>query len=163
MVQKSRDHRATPAGGLMGVIARTTMRALQILISLVIAGLYGADLNEATKNHEKAHSAWVFAEIVAGFSIITACVYLLPFIGSYRFFAVDSVLFLFWTALFGTFGKMYIQRDCKGNSACGKMKAAVWFDLIGMLLWFISAVAGAFMFWRARHSRSMYTGRAAVV
>jgi hypothetical protein len=32
-----------------------------------------------------------------------------------------------------------MHKDCKHNTRCGEMKAGMWFDMIGMLLWFISA------------------------
>lgn len=47
---------------------------------------------------------------------------------------------LFWLILFGIFGKMYLPEDCEGASGCQSMKAAVWFDMLGMIFWFSSAV-----------------------
>ena len=61
-------------------------------MSLVIAGLYGKDLRRATQHDEKADSRWVFAEVVAGLSVIVAGVYLVPIVKSYRTFFVDGVL-----------------------------------------------------------------------
>jgi uncharacterized integral membrane protein len=92
MVQKSLKHRTSPPGGMMGVILRITLRALQIIIALVIAGLYGKDLNDADKAGRNADPAWVFAEVVAGLSVITVVVYLLPFMRSFRFFFWDAIL-----------------------------------------------------------------------
>ncbi|KAF8543201.1 hypothetical protein BDD12DRAFT_915968 [Trichophaea hybrida] len=158
MVTKNTSHRTSPPGGLVGVISRSTLRISQILVSLVIAGLYGRDISAGNTT-----AAWVFAEVVAGLSIVVAIIYLLPFIRSFKFFFVDVVLFLFWTGLFGAFGNRYIKTDCKKDGDCGRMKTAVWFDLIGMLLWFVSGVVGVFAFLREKHNRSMYTGRAGVV
>lgn len=44
----------------------------------------------------------------------------------------------------------FISEDCEGNGTCNRMKTAVWFDLIGMLLWAITAVIGGVLFRRAR-------------
>ena len=77
MVMKSRDHRSTSTGGTIGVVARSALRALQIIVSLVIAGLYGKVLQDSQKAHQPAGSPYVFAEVVAAFSIVTAAVYLL--------------------------------------------------------------------------------------
>lgn len=163
MVQKSTSNRTSSPGGLVGLILRITLRVLQIVVALVIAGFYGRDLHTASQRGEGADSRWVYAEVIAAFSIITAGAYLLPFVKAWKVWPWDAVLFIFWVALFGTFGDIYIAKDCKGNGGCNNMKTAVWFDLIGMLLWFISALAGAFMWYKERHSRSMFTGRAAVV
>ncbi|KAA8909777.1 hypothetical protein FN846DRAFT_941441 [Sphaerosporella brunnea] len=155
MVKKCPDHRTAPPGGLMGFILRTSLRVLQIITALIIAGMYGQDLNNDDKAGRKAGPAWVYAEVVVGLSVITAVVYLLPILRSFKFFFFwDAILFIFWTALFGTFGNLYIKRDCNNNGSCNRMKVAVWFDLVGMLLWFISAVVGGCMFWKDRHSRS---------
>lgn len=35
---------------------------------------------------------------------------------------------------------MYIPEDCEGASGCESMKVAVWFDMLGMIFWFSSAV-----------------------
>lgn len=35
---------------------------------------------------------------------------------------------------------MYIPENCEGTSGCERMKAAVWFDMLGMIFWFSSAV-----------------------
>lgn len=35
---------------------------------------------------------------------------------------------------------MYLSEDCEGASGCESMKAAVWFDMLGMIFWFSSAV-----------------------
>jgi len=144
------------------VIVRTTFRLLQILTALIIAGLYGRNLQEASKHDSPTDSRLVYAEVVAGFTLATAGVYLLPFIQSFKFFPWDAILFIFWTALFGVFGKIYIHRDCGDDGSCGRMKVAVWFDLVGMLLWFVSAAVGGYTFWQGRHSGSRYPGRSVV-
>jgi hypothetical protein len=92
MVQKSLDHRTTSPGGLTGAVLRTALRVSQIIIALVVAGLYGKGLNDADKADRKADSAWIYAEVVVGLSIITAVVYLLPFLRSFKFFVWDATL-----------------------------------------------------------------------
>lgn len=47
---------------------------------------------------------------------------------------------IFWTALFGVFANMWLKEDCEGNKGCERMKVAMWFDLVGMLLMLLSAV-----------------------
>jgi len=163
MVLKTKAHQTPRPGGLVGVILRTALRGIQLVIALVIAGIYGQDLRKAHDAGEPTDSRWVFAEVVTGLSIITAIVYLVPMVRSFKFFAWDAVLFLFWLVLFGIYGKLYISEDCEGIGACKRMKTAVWFDMLGMIFWFLSTVAGAYMFWKDRLSRSRYTGRSSVV
>jgi hypothetical protein len=52
--------------------------------------------------------------------------------------------------------------DPHGNSGVQRMKNAVWIDLINMLLWFLSAIYSAVLFFRFRGHRSLHTGRATV-
>jgi hypothetical protein len=68
------------------------LRATQILVGLVVAGLYATELHSFGRRHEKADSRWVYAEVVAGLSIITAAIYLVPFARSNKVFAWDAVL-----------------------------------------------------------------------
>lgn len=69
---------------------------------------------------------------------------------------------IFWTAVFGVFGKMYIHADPKGDSGVSRMKNAVWIDLVNMLLWLVTAVMGVVVVFSMRGKRSLHTGRAAV-
>ena len=69
---------------------------------------------------------------------------------------------ILWAAVFGIFGKMYIHEDPEGDAGVRRLKNSVWVDLTNMLLWLISALFGAFMFFRNRNNRSLHTGRAAV-
>lgn len=92
MVLKTKAHQSPRPGGLVGVILRTALRVIQMIIALVIAGIYGQDLREAHSAGEPADSRWVFAEVVAGLSTITAIVYLVPMVKSVKFFAWDAVL-----------------------------------------------------------------------
>ena len=87
---------------------------------------------------------------------------------------------IFWTGLFGAFAARYHTANCGNDFECKKMKVAVWFDLVGMLLWFTTAACmhpppprdggsvltriadGGIMFWRDRYSTSRIT-RAGVV
>jgi len=61
-----------------------------------------------------------------------------------------------WVVVFGIFGNLYIK------DSPGRERSAVWVDLANMLLWFISALFGVFMFFKFRRDRSLHTGRATV-
>jgi hypothetical protein len=70
---------------------------------------------------------------------------------------------ILWTALFGTFGKIYIPaHPTPEQHGQQRMKSAVWVDLVNMLLWFITAVWGTVMFFFFRQRKTLHTGRANV-
>ncbi|KAI9820047.1 MAG: hypothetical protein M1826_001037 [Phylliscum demangeonii] len=148
-------------------ILRYGIRALQLVLALAIAGVYGSDVNNARKQHRAVDSRWVaslrptfspslhansiqvYAEVVAGLSALTSILYLIPFLSAYLnaslFFAWDALLFIFWVAVFGAFGKLFLHR----HPDLPRMRHAVWLDLVNMLLWFATAAVGGMMFLRS--------------
>ncbi|MCJ1372114.1 hypothetical protein MMC20_003335 [Loxospora ochrophaea] len=148
-------------GGLITVIVNLTLRFFQLVLALTVAGLYGVDLNNARKHGVYADSKWVYAEVVAGFASLTALIYMVPFVKSYVAFGWDLILFIMWIALFGIFGKMYIHAKPQEDAGIQRMKNAVWVDLVNMLLWLVTAVMGALLFFSGGR-RSLHTGRATV-
>jgi uncharacterized membrane protein affecting hemolysin expression len=65
--------------------------------------------------------------------------------------------------VFGIFGKLYInETPAPGDTANRRMKNAVWIDLVNMILWFLTTLLGAALFFKYRKTRSTYTGRATV-
>ncbi|POS82499.1 hypothetical protein EPUL_006345 [Erysiphe pulchra] len=133
-------------------------RTIQLILALTVCGLYGVNIS----NHERWQSRWLFAEVVAGLSAITALLYAIPIISRIPFvFVWDTILFLLWIAVFGVFGQMYINTDPQGDSSIQRMKNAVWIDLANAICWLISAI-GMAIFWHWRKRKSTYTGRAIV-
>lgn len=130
----------TPTTPLLSQIGHIALRALQLLIALVITGIYGRDLHRASQAHEPADGRWVYAIVVAALTILTALLFVVPAVRSARLWPVDGLLFFLWMVLFAVFGRLYLGEDCEGSGACGRMKTAVWFDLVGMLLWLGSFV-----------------------
>jgi len=143
-------------------ILRIVARFLQFVLALTVAGLYGVDLHHAAQAHKYADSKWVYAEVVAGVSCITILVYMIPILKTWACFGWDALLFILWMALFGTFGKMYINENPEGDAGVTRMKHAVWVDLVNMLLWFMTAVYGTVIFFMHKRGRTLHTGRAEV-
>ncbi|PWW74124.1 hypothetical protein C7212DRAFT_215497 [Tuber magnatum] len=162
MVQKNKSHRTPLPDPAIITIPRLVTRILQILIALAASGIYGRDLQFATKNDQRADSRWVFAEVVVGISILLAIAYVLPFVRSFKTFYLDGVVFLLWVVLLGIFGVLFAKVDCRGAAGCRRMKGGVWVDVVGMLLWFATFVGGGIMLWKDRHGKSIYTGRGSV-
>lgn len=128
---------------------------LLFLLSLITAGIYGHDLRSLTTLHIHAPAAWVFAVVVAGLTAVTQIVYFIPFTRKFvRPFTWpwDWVLFIFWTAVFGTFAKRWIGKGVKcgeveqGWTSCKRMKSGVWVDLVAMLVALVAASSELFQF-----------------
>lgn len=73
-------------------ITNIALRFLQFVFAITVAGLYGVDLNHARKYEVDADSRWVYAEVVAGLSAVTALVFAVPFFKSHWGFGWDGVL-----------------------------------------------------------------------
>ncbi|KAF2834978.1 hypothetical protein M501DRAFT_943109 [Patellaria atrata CBS 101060] len=149
-------------GGTAQLVFRIFLRFFQFVLAITVAGLYGTDLNNARKVDAYTDSKWLYAVIVAAMSAITTLFYGLPIVRSWLFFIWDAILFILWVAVFGIFGKMYIDEDPEGNGGIQRMKNAVWVDLVNMLMWFVTAVYGAFAFFSIKRGRTLHTGRATV-
>lgn len=131
---------------------RTALRALQLLLALVVAGLYGGDLNRASKAGQDGPSEWIYATVVAGLSAVTALVFMIPFVKSHYAFSWDTVLFFLWVAVFGILGKKYLGVDPL-DDATQRMRNAVWVDLSSMVLWLTTASMGAFVWFKRRNAK----------
>jgi len=154
---------SSSSGGLGGALIRITLRFLQFVMAIVVAGLYGVDLDHATKAGAYTDGKWVFAEVVAALSAVTVLIYALPFLKSYWAFAWDWILFCLWTALFGVFGHIYIPaHPTPKQLGQWRMKNAVWIDLVNMILWLLTAIYSTVVCFRARDRRTLHTGRAKV-
>ncbi|KAI9706571.1 MAG: hypothetical protein M1836_003578 [Candelina mexicana] len=153
---------STSRSELSGLIPRITLRFLQFVFALAVAGLYGTDVNNARKHGVAGDPKWVYAVTISGLSALTCIIFMIPFVKYYLFFAWDALLFIFWVAVFGVFGKMYIHENPEGDAGIQRMKNAVWVDLFNMVLWFVTAVYGGVMFLKCRKTRPTITGRATV-
>ncbi|KAI9676110.1 MAG: hypothetical protein M1817_000854 [Caeruleum heppii] len=142
-------------------ILRLALRSLQLVLALAVAGLYGTDLNNARKNGLGGDSRWIYAEVVAGLSGLTALIFMIPYLKIHILFVWDAFLCLLWLIVFGIFGKIYIQQGAKDDVGIQRMKNAVWVDLVNMLLWFVTAVWGAIS-WRAQSKMAPPTSRSVV-
>ncbi|KAI1769823.1 hypothetical protein F4818DRAFT_446806 [Hypoxylon cercidicola] len=121
--------------------ARWVARGIQLILALIVIGLYGHRVDRDRKDGNPQSAAWVYAVVVAGLSCITCVVYAVPNPFSrmqpHRLFAWDLTLFILWIAVFGAFAAIFLKRDddeYEGTSVT-LMKCAVWVDLVNSLLW----------------------------
>ncbi|KAJ5194391.1 hypothetical protein N7491_001729 [Penicillium cf. griseofulvum] len=132
--------------GICGIISRATLRTLQFIFAVTVAGLYGVDLAHATKTKNHARSEWIYAEFVAALSALTCIIHGFVTVTRVAWSAWDGVLFILWVAQVGIFGTGYTSAiDIEYSTATlsiPRMRAAVWIDLVNMLLWCGTTVLG---------------------
>jgi len=145
-------------------IAHLVYRFIQILMACVVIGFYASDLNAARKVHKYADSKWVFAVVVGSMSAITALVFgIISIFSQYRtiamLFAWEWILVILWAAVSGLFGNMYFNEKTEMDHGIKSMKTAAAFDIVNLILWFITAVTGTVVFFTSGR-KSLHTGRA---
>ncbi|KAJ5411306.1 uncharacterized protein N7487_005665 [Penicillium crustosum] len=132
--------------GLCGVISRATLRTLQFVFAVTVAGLYGVDLAHSTKSNNHAHAEWIYAEFVAALSALTCIVHCFVTVTQVGWSAWDGVLFVLWLAQVGVFGKAYTSHVNPeyeiATLSISRMRAAAWINLVNMVLWFATMVLG---------------------
>lgn len=143
-------------------VVHATYRFLQFVLAITVCGLYGVDLAKAHKEGKYSDSKWVFAEVTASLSAVTAVLYIIPFLARIPFIWIwDVVLSILWITVFGLFGKLYIHAHAEGDAGIQRMKNAVWVDLTNLFLWVISAIVLGVFGGRLRE-KTRFTGRAVV-
>ncbi|XEV01546.1 hypothetical protein FSHL1_006833 [Fusarium sambucinum] len=131
---------------LTGLIFHALLRILQCIFAVVVAILYGLDLKEATKGNERAHPSWVFAEVVAGLSMISCILQWIFMTAVWYWCFLDAFISVLWLAQFGVFASLYLGdgfRDVLVPTSVDRMQAAVWVNLVCLVLWFAATVYGA--------------------
>lgn len=123
---------------------RLGIRVLQLIFALASGISYAIEL--ANGNHE---SALIYSQVVFGLTTITIIVDAVT-LRSYRLtFMVESTLCILWLALFGVFYTIYLSGTPievgYENADLGRMKRAVWVDMINFLLWLASALFSTVM------------------
>jgi hypothetical protein len=143
----------------IGALLRILARFFQFVLGITVIGLYAIDLDRARKAHVYTDSKWVWAVVCGTLGALTSLIFMLPLVKAWFFFYVDTFVWLCYLIAFGIFGKMYIPENAEGNAGIKRMKNAVWVLLTNMLLWFLTAVYGAVVFWKTRKARTSLTGR----
>jgi hypothetical protein len=155
-----------PTGGrnmTAGDYVRLCLRFFQFILVLVVIGLYAQDVNKAVKAGAGRDTRWMYASIMPAFAAVWAIIVTVAPIKWWFFFGVDYTFFLLYLVAFGIFGKIYIKADAEGNKGVVRMKNAVWVLVANMILWFITASWGAYVFWQTRKAKTSPSAGAYVV
>lgn len=143
----------------VGGAIRIFLRFFQFVLGLTVIGLYAVDLDRARKQGKYADSKWIWAVICGTLGSLMSLIFMLPLVKAWFFFYIDAFVWLCYLIAFGIFGRMYIGEDPEGNGDIQRMKNAVWVLLTNMLLWFVTMIYGAIVFWKNRKARTVHTGR----
>lgn len=141
---------------------RIISRVFQFVLSLTVIGLYASTVEE---HNYKA--AWVFAVVAGTLSALTSAAYFVPKVQSYKFWAWDLILWIFFTGVFGSMGKIYIHPTGSSSRRKSlmkdtKMRNAVWVDCVLMILWFSTGVFGILVWLHRRRQNKKDMGAAHV-
>lgn len=118
-----------------------TIRTFQLLTTLVTLPLYASSLT-----HSSSSSSYIYALILLTLTLLTLLIYAIPKVACQKLFLWDFCIAVLWAALAGVFGIVYFDGGKNGRDSAewvegqqGRMKVAVWFDLLGMACWIITA------------------------
>ncbi|KAM0207041.1 hypothetical protein ACHAQD_012212 [Fusarium lateritium] len=127
---------------------------------MAVAVLYGLDLRRAKNGHVQADSAWIYAEFVAGVSIVVSVAHLIFTTAVWYWALLDGLIFVLWVAQFGVFATTYLKTGEKVDDdefaavvSYSRMRSAVWVNLISMLLWLATIIQGIIGCYTRRKNR----------
>jgi hypothetical protein len=88
---------------ILADILSIILRLAELAFAAIVAGLNGDYLKTAS---DQGVSSWdlgrhIYAEVVAGLSIVFAIVWLIPFSGSFVHWPADFIISVAWFAAFG--------------------------------------------------------------
>lgn len=105
MIEKSTDNRSHRPGGIPLIVARYTLRLLQLVCALATIVIWGGDIQSARNSDNTIHSDWVFSVVISSISLIVTVIWMVPQITQWRYFFVDGVLSGFWLIVFAIWGR----------------------------------------------------------
>ncbi|KAI1812928.1 hypothetical protein GGS20DRAFT_511928 [Poronia punctata] len=131
---------------------RLVGRTLQLIFSLVVAGIYASRVSSDHSAGRPQAVQWGFAVLVASLSAFTCVLFAIPqpFIKTARLFAWDFVLAILWIAVFGTFAVIFLripeddEHKWYENTRVSTMRHVVWLDLVNAVFWLATGGYGCF-------------------
>ncbi|KAL1856912.1 hypothetical protein Daus18300_010566 [Diaporthe australafricana] len=134
-------------------------RLAELAFAAIVAGITGDHLHASRGQSSWSLGRFIYAEVVAGLSILLALLWLLPFSGSFVHWPVDLVISFAWFAVFGLLvdwlgGSCGSTFDWSGiglrGNDCGSWKADEAFAFLSAICWLVSALIG--IYWVRRHT-----------
>ncbi|KAH7377823.1 hypothetical protein BKA66DRAFT_467291 [Pyrenochaeta sp. MPI-SDFR-AT-0127] len=124
---------------------RLSVRLLQFAFALASGISYAIELQH---RNTSSTTNFIYAQAVFGITLLTLVVDSIT-VRYYRFiWTIEWMLAILWIACFGVFYQTYLKDDVKQdyqNANMGRMRRAVWCDLVNSLLWIGSAIFSSIM------------------
>ena len=77
-------------------IVGLTLRALQLVSAVIVAGIVGNFLGQADRGGWWPGGRFIYTEVVAGLAMLVSLILLIPFTWALTMFPLDLTLFLLW-------------------------------------------------------------------
>jgi len=136
------------------------LRIAELAFAAIVAGLNGDYLHLARHVSSRYLARFIYTEVVAGFSILLAIIWLIPFSGSFIHWPVDLLISIAWFISFGLLvdwlngacGYVFDwdHLDLYETNTCPQWKATVAFAFLSAIFWLASAILG--IYWVGRHT-----------
>lgn len=143
-------------GGFTGIYLRATLRTLQFASAIIIIGIYGSELHYRSGLSDTAITNEIFALVVGLLSVFTVGLHCFLTIKRVPYILWDFVMCVLYAALAGTFGGTYLVSSSSALlpedrvRSLGGMKAAIAFDLLGLVVWLLTFLQGSVWCCKAR-------------
>ena len=143
--------------GFTGIYLRAALRTLQFCSAIIIIGIYGSELHYRSNHTDTSITNEIYALVVGLLSVFTVGLHCFLTIKRVPYIVWDFVMCVLYAALAGTFGGTYLAvGSSEGLAAEDRvkslegMKAAVAFDLLGLVLWLLTFLQGSVWCCKAR-------------
>jgi hypothetical protein len=145
------------------------LRIGELAFAAVVAGLTGVYLHsiEGTSSSDFPKVRFVYTEIVAGFSILLAILWLFPFSGTFIHWPIDFLISVAWFVAFGLLvhflgsqcGDLFSWSDITQPGGCQRWKADVAFAFLSAIFWLASALLGLWAMRRPNYGTNSFPRR----
>lgn len=143
--------------GFTGIYLRAALRTLQFCSAIIIIGIYGSELHYRSNHNDTPITNEIYALVVGLLSVFTVGLHCFLTIKRVPYIIWDFVMCVLYAALAGTFGETYLVVGSSEELAVEDrvkslegMKAAVAFDLLGLVLWLLTFLQGSVWCCKAR-------------
>ncbi|KAL1797766.1 hypothetical protein ACET3X_004372 [Alternaria dauci] len=124
---------------------RLSIRIFQFVFALASGISYAIELGHTTSD---ARTDFIYAQVVFGLTLVVLVIDSITARNYRMTWMPEWILAILWIASFGRFYAIYLGGDVEQgyeNVDIGRMKRAVWCDLINALLWMGSALFSSVM------------------
>ncbi|KAJ5947404.1 hypothetical protein N7466_000419 [Penicillium verhagenii] len=152
----------------MPVISRLLsipLRIAEIAFAAVVVGIIGHYLASFDSIQPWPQARWIYTEVIGGLSILLGLIWLIPFSSGFFSWPLDILISFAWFAAFGILVDAIHHLPCgsiwswefRGDSVCGRWKAAEAFSFLSAIVWLVSGLVGIWFTFRKRDTTAATT------